>query len=315
MSSLTRSFVVVGSLFAALTGGCPGAQVKEGGGGGNVEIVLRRVDVVKAAFDQIQLNVIVAVENGTNDDVDVEAALDLALVGPGSVEDEGDAAPAEATDDETKSPVEAAEEATAPQETASGLDGARHKGTGRGTAKANNTSELPISITLPLPADAEMLEQVLSWKRATVHIKGTVKAGFTERTVAGERDLATPQLPELKLKSAQIAKVDDGAAGEAFFTLLLDNKNPFEVVVDRVTWKISIKDKELRTKDDGSTSVPASAVEEYTEAVPVDDKNFPTKDLKAMLKSPSVPYLITASYEVRGIKKDVEFKGEMSFPR
>ena len=34
-----------------------------------------------------------------------------------------------------------------------------------------------------------------------------------------------------------------------------------------------------------------------------------------MLKSPSVPYAITAQFEVRGIKKDVEFKGEMQFPR
>ncbi len=316
MSFPSRPLVVL-ALFSGLAA-CPGAQVKEGGGDGTVEIVLRRVDVVKAAYDQLQLNVIVAVNNGTGSDVDVDAALDLALVGPGSLQDEGDAAPVvDGAADEGADVKAVAEDegARTPSETASGLDGSRHKGTGRGTAKAYNTSELPISITLPMPSDPAILEQVLSWKRATVHVKGTVKAGFTERTVAGERDIATPQLPELKLKSAQIAKVDDGTAGEAFFTLLLDNKNPFEVVVDRVTWKISIKDKELKSKDDGSTSVPASAVEEYNETVEVSDKSFPAKDLKAMLKSPSVPYLITGSYEVRGIKKDVEFKGDMQFPR
>lgn len=314
MSIRRRSLVVAALGLCAFAGlaACPGAQVKDGGGGGDgkLEIVLRRVDVVKAGYDQIQLNVIVAVNNGTDSDVDVSADADLALVGPADADalDSGDDAKEEGAKEE-----EATNEETA--SVAEGLDGARHKGSGRGTAVANNTSELPISITLPLPSDPAVLEQVLGWRKAKLHIKGKVRAGFAEQTIAGVREVATPLLPELKLKGAQIAKVDDGTAGEAFFTILLDNKNPFEVVVDRVSWKISIKDKELKTKDDASTSVPASAVEEYNETVEVSDKQFPAKDLKAMLKAPSVPYSIAASFEVRGITRNVEFKGDMQFPR
>lgn len=312
MSLFRTSSVFVTLLAAAAVGllACPGAQVKSGGGGGGVEIVLRRVDVVKAGYDKIELNVVVAVNNDTDSAVDIDASADLALVGPADKDANDDAPEGEAAEGEA-----ATEEAPVEVEAASGLDGARHAGTGRGTAAPNNTSELPIRITLPLPSDPAVLEQVLSWKKAKLHIKGKVKAGFAEQTISGTRDVATPQLPELKLKSAQIAKLNDNTAGEAFFTLLLDNKNPFEVVVDRLTWKIMINGKELKSKDDGSTSVPASAVEEYNETVEVSEKGFPAKDLKALLKAPSVPYSITASFEVRGINHDVEFKGDMQFPR
>ncbi len=301
----TRLVVVVAAFLgvaAPLLPGCPGAQVK-GGPSGEIDVVLRRVDVVKAGFDQMEVRIIVAVNNGTDSDVDVEASADLALVGPAPTDESGGEATGEGEGEPSETP------------TASGLDGARHQGTGSGTAVALNTSELPITIILPLPSDPAVLEQVLSWKKARVQIAGRVKAGLVERTIGGERDLATPQLPEFKLKSAQIAKLDDGVGGEAFVTLLLHNRNTFEVSVDKVAWKISIKDKEVRTKEDGSTSVPASAVEEYNESIELTDKLFPAKELKTLLKQPAVPYSIDATIEVRGIKKEVNFKGEMQFPR
>lgn len=312
-STFPMLVVVIGSL--ALVGlgmsACAGAQLK-GTAADDIDVVLRRIDVVKAGYDQMELRIIVAINNGTDANVDVEAFADLALVGPSTGEGDGSGGGAEASAEEG---TEEDEKPDAETPTASGLDGVRHKGSGRGTAVANNTSELPITILLPLPADPDVLGQVLSWKKARVHIAGKVKIGFLERTIAGERDLATPQLPEMKLKGAQIAKVDDAAAGEAFFTLLLENTNTFEVVVDKVSWKISIKDKELRIKEDGSTSVPGSAVEEYNESIELNDRSFTAKELKTLLNQPSVPYLIDASIEVRGIKKDFTFTGDMQFPR
>ena len=312
MNALPRALLVVTAFVVA---SCPGAQVKDGSGpaDGKVEIVLRRVDVVEAGYDKMKLNVIIAVQNGTGDDVDVDAALDLALLGPAAADDDGKEEEAGAKEDEDGKVAD--EAAPAAEGMAAGLDGSRHAGRASGRAVAFNTSELPVTIELPLPSDPQVLEQVLTWKKARLHIKGKAKVGFSEQTLSGERDVATPILPELKLKSAQIAKMDDGAVGEAFITLLFDNKNPFAVTVDAVTWKISVKDKELRTKDDGSTSLPPSAVEEYNETVPLTDKDFPAKELKAMLKSPSVPYSVTAQFKVRGIVKDVAFKGEMQFPR
>ena len=42
---------------------CPGAQVKEGGvASGKIDVVLRRIDVVKASWNSMDLKIIVAVE-------------------------------------------------------------------------------------------------------------------------------------------------------------------------------------------------------------------------------------------------------------
>jgi hypothetical protein len=286
----------------AFVAACPAAQVKPGAAPANgVEVVLRRIDVVKAGFNSMDLKIIVAVENNTDADVDVSADANIALVGPA----------AENADD---APAEGEGEGTAEGADVTGLDGKRHSGSGSGKAPANTTSELPIFVTLPLPEDLTVLEQVLSWPKARVHVAGKVRAGFTERTIGGEREITTPKLPKFKVKSAQVAKVDGGEAGEAFITLLLENTNTFEIVVDSVTWRILIADKELRTKEDGGTSIPPSSVEEYNISVPLDESAFPVKELRALLKKPSIPYRVDAAFEARGIKGSEVFSGDAQFP-
>ena len=283
--------------FVGLLAACPAAQVKNSGPPSGVEVVLRRIDVVKAAFDKMELKVIVAVENGTGADIDVSAEANIALVGEVLATADGEEP---ATDDAADNAV--------------GLDGKRHSGTGTGKAIANAVTEVPIFVTLPLPDDLETLEKVLSWAKARVHVAGKVKAGFTERTIGGEREITTPKLPKFKVKSAQVAKVDGGETGEAFITLLLENTNSFEIVVDSVTWRILIADKELRTKEDGGTSIPPSSVEEYNVSVPLDETAFPIKELRVLLKKPSIPYRIDAAFEARGIKGGEIFSGDANFP-
>jgi hypothetical protein len=122
----------------------------------------------------------------------------------------------------------------------------------------------------------------------------------------------------VKLKDAQVASVDEGRAGTGFFTVLLDNKNPFPVTVDKLSWTITIKGKQIEPQN-GTTSVehdtvPASAIGEYPAEVLVDEKSF-GKDVKAILKSPAVPYVIDGVEEVRGIKKTFHFTGDMKFAR
>jgi LEA14-like dessication related protein len=302
---LAPVLVLTGAAVSGLAA-CPGAQVKEGAPAtGDVNVVLRRIDVVKAGLDGMDLKVIVAIENGTGGDIDVSADATIALVGES--EDDGDGGDGDAGGDEREG-----DDARA---TAAGLDGRRHAGAGRGKATANAVSELPIFVRLPLPEDPETLEQVLGWAKARVHVAGTVKLGLEQRTIGGERDVATPKLPKFKLKSAQLAKVDNGAAGEAFITLLLENPNPFEIVVDNISWRVLIADKELRTKEDGGTSIPPSSVEEYNISIVLDEAAFPGKgELKALLKKPSVSYRVDANFTARGLRGSEVFAGEMRFP-
>jgi LEA14-like dessication related protein len=299
---------------------CPGAQVKEGAPAtGDVNVVLRRIDVVKAGLDGMDLKVIVAVENGTGGDIDVSADATIALVGESKDDGDGTGGGAEGGDDSGDSGDSDAggdeREGDDAGATASGLDGKRHAGAGRGKATANAVSELPIFVRLPLPEDPETLEQVLGWAKARVHVAGTISLGLEKRTIGGERDVATPKLPKFKVKSAQVAKVDDGAAGEAFITLLLENPNPFEVVVDNISWRVLIADKELRTKEDGGTSIPPSSVEEYNISIPLDETAFPGKgELKALLKKPAISYRVDANFTARGLRGSEVFSGEMRFP-
>jgi LEA14-like dessication related protein len=314
------------ALVVAVAVACAGTPVRPPVPLGDVDVVLRRIDIVKGGYDQLEVQVVLAIGNGTATDLDVAADLDIALVGQGSAEGDGDGGGAESgTDAETGSGDQAGDGSTgdgAPSDgedplvtPSNGLDGSRHAGRAGGTAPAQNTSELLVPVTLPLPSDADVLERVLGWPRARVHVRGKVRIGLLERTIAGERDLATPKLPELRLKNPQLARADDGAAGEAFITLLLDNKNTFAVTVDKLAWDIAIAGKTLRTKEDGSTQLQPSAVEEYNESIVIDASAFPAKELKALLKKPAVPYVITGSVEVRGIRRDFRFDGEMQFPR
>jgi hypothetical protein len=283
--------------------GCPGAQVR--GDAGDVNVVLRRIDVVEADYDRMRLHVIVAIENRGGADVPVSADASIAMVG-------------EAPPDEEGAAEEAADGEEAQRAGADPVDGQRHAGRGAGKAAAYNTSELPIVIEVPLPADPALLEQMLDWKKMLVHVEGVVKVGADARAIGGHREIAPPHLPEVKLKEAQVASVDGGAAGTGFFTLLLDNKNPFAVKIDRLAFTVTIKDKELKpssgTTEAENDSIPASAVGEYQAEVQIDEAAF-GKELKALLKNPTVPYVIEGAIEVRGIKRAFRFAGDMKFAR
>lgn len=285
-----------------LLAGCPAAQVKPTGPTGEVNVVLRRIDVVKAGFDSMDVKVIVAVENATDTDLDVTGDATIGLVG--KAED------SEAGDDSAEGDDEGTEETNDDE-----VAGEKTSGSGHGTAPAGATSELPIFVTLKLPSDQGTLEEVLGWTKGRVHVAGKVKFGFSEQTIGGEREVALPKLPNIQLKNPQVAKVDDGAAGEAFLTILLENTNPFEVDVDTLTWRILIADKELKTRDDGGTSIPPSSIEEYNVSIVLDESAFPKDELKKLLKQPSISYRVDAAFDVKGMKKSEMFSGEMQFPR
>lgn len=304
--------LVLSSLLA-----CPGAQVRDSG---EVNAVIRRIDVVEADYDRMKLEVIVAVENGTGADIDVTAEATVAIVGEAKEGDGDDSADtpaegAESGDGEAKEEAKLEDEPASEGAGGTPIDGKRHAGTGSGKAPASNTSELPIVIDLPLPSDPALLEQVVEWKKMLLHIEGNAKVGLKSIRLGGHRDVAPPHLPAVVLKEAQVASENEGQAGAGFFKVLLDNKNPFDVSIDKFAWSITIKDKELKAAGDGEADkVPGSSVAEYEATVDIDEKAF-GKELKGILRSPTVPYVIDGYYEVRGIKKTFRFSGDMKFAR
>ncbi len=299
---------------------CPGAQLRDTG---EVTAVIRRIDVVEADFDRMKLEVIVAVENGTGSDVEVSADATIAIVGEAKSSDADDAPAAKAEGGEAAEGDKAVDADTKVEGEAEGgetgsstpIDGQRHAGKGAGRAAAYNTSELPIIIELPLPGDAALLEQLVEWPKMLLNVEGNARVGLKTIRLGGQRDVAPPHLPAVLLKEAQVASENEGQAGAGFFKVALDNKNPFDVTIDRFAWSITIKDKELRAAGEGEADkVPGSSVAEYEATVDINEKAF-GKDLKAILRSPTVPYVVEGYYEVRGIKKTFRFAGDMKFAR
>lgn len=300
---------------------CPGSQVRESG---EITAVIRRIEVVEADYDRMKLEVVVAVENGTGADVDVSADASVAIVGEAKDGDADDAPAAPAEGEGGGAAAEGGEGADKladePADSGEGggstpIDGQRHAGSGRGRAAAFNTSELPVIIDLPLPSDPALLEQLVEWPKMLLHIEGTARVGLKTIRLGGHRDVAPPHLPAVLLKESQVASENEGQAGAGFFKVALDNKNPFDVSIDRFAWSITIKDKELKAAGDGeSDKVPGSSVAEYEATVDINEKAF-GKELKGILRSPTVPYIVEGYYEVRGIKKTFRFAGDMKFAR
>jgi LEA14-like dessication related protein len=291
-------------IFLALSmlASCSGAQTRDGGStSGRVDAVLRRIDVVEAGYSEMKLAVVVAIDNGTDGDVPVAADIELSILGPGAAD--------EAIERKDGAEPDAALDTD-------GVEVVVYKGSAKGTAPAANGSELSIPITLPLPSDPGVLERFLAWPKVRILVKGNGSAGMTQFPIGGEREIVPPRIPAITLKGAQVAKLDGGTGGEAFFVLLLTNPNPFGVSVDKINWKIIINDKEVKKSDDiVGGQLPPNSVEEYNETVELNERLFDKAALRTMLKAPSVPYTIEGSMQIRGIFEEFRFTGEMKFSR
>jgi LEA14-like dessication related protein len=296
----------VNVLLAVLVCAC--ATTSSGGGGatdGGIGVALRRIDVHAAGYDQMELDVVFAVENGSANDLDIDGAINIGIAGRG---DEEDAVERKDNTDAGSALDDAGG--------GDGVDGTRYTGKANGRASAGTTSELPVRITVPLPTDIGVLERMLSWPKMKIDVKGVVNAAGKAFPFDGVRDIAPPRLPQVTLKTAQIAKVGGDEAGEAFFTLLVENRNAFGVKIDKLQWKVTIKDKVVKESDTiVGGELPANSVEEYNESIELNQKMFPQKELKALLKQPSVGYVLEGSCEVRGIVQEFRFTGDMNFPR
>jgi LEA14-like dessication related protein len=299
---LPRPFAVAVVTLALVAGSCSSTQSRDGGGSsGRVDAVLRRIDVIEAGYSEMKLAVVVAIDNGTDGDVPITGDIELSILGPGAA-------------DESLERKDGAEPDAALDN--GGVESIVYKGSAKGSAPAATGSELLIPITLPLPTDPGVLERFLSWPKVRILIKGNGSAGMSQFPIGGEREIVPPRIPAITLKGAQVAKLDGGTGGEAFFVLLLTNPNPFGVSVDKINWTISINGKEVKKSDDVvGGQVPPNSREEYNETVELNERLFEKAALRAMLKAPAVPYVIEGSMQIRGIFEEFRFEGEMKFSR
>lgn len=303
---------------------CSGTQEKPASD--DVAVKLRRVDIdlERASFDAVDLKIIAIVENGTSGDVQVsggEGQLTLAgppeaLGGEGASDDE-----AEADDDDDAEQADDDDEDASDDE-ADGVDtsgivtGEWVSGTApSGSAVAFQTTEVPIRVTLKLPDEPGALERLTSWGRMAVEVKGTLMVNGKAHTFGGVREVATPALPKPVLEEAQVASVDAGEKGVAFFRVGIDNPNVFDIKVDSFAWGVTVGGKELRPVPEGAwENVPASSVASFEDSINLDTETY-GPEVKKLLRQPTVPYVVEGRMIVKGIEREFRFEGDMEFAR
>ncbi len=336
MLTLARLTVALVASFTLLA--CPGAQQKESSG--EVEVKLRRVDVDldKAGFDTVDLLIIAIVENGSSGDVRVsggEGKLTLAgkakpLVdgvsesdragedGDGDDERAGDEGVSEDEDDgeDQEAPTMREEPSEDDVDTSGIVTGEWVTGTApSGEAVAFQTTEVPIRVTLKLPDDPEALERFTSWGRMALDVEGTLTIGGKAYTFGGRREVATPVLPKPVLEEAQIASVDEGVMGVAYFRVGIDNPNVFEIKVDEFAWGVTVGGKELRKVPEGSwENVPASSIASFEDSVNLNEETY-GPEVRKLLQQTTVPYVVEGKMVVKGIEREFRFEGDMEFAR
>jgi LEA14-like dessication related protein len=330
----TLQTVVIALTAGLVFAGCASTQEKDASG--EVEVKLRRVEVVDASFDHMDLKIVVAVVNGGNTPVSISGGeASLAIAGKGSpleLEDEsaGDApeeASAEESDDEELDEDEDLDdddedlddeddEDDGDADTSGIVDGTKVTGKAAGiTAASYETTEVEFAVRLPLPTDPEAFEELLSWGNMEVDVEGTLTLDGHSETFGGRREVHTPAVPTVKLDEAQIASVDAGRKGTAFFAIGIDNPNVFEIKVDKIAWGVSVGGKVMREPGEGAwETVPPSSVNSLSDNIELDEETY-GKEVKELLGQPTVPYVIEGFMEVKGLRKEFRFEGEMEFAR
>lgn len=348
--ALVRLSMAAVLTFALMAGiglaGCSSDGEKKAPIGEALSAKLRRVEVASATFSEMSLRVIVALNNPTQKDIQLrKGEVSLSVAGKAKAiaalddEEEEDTAEDEdaatATEDATDGEGEEEEESEEGEEDEGDaeeeadddsdvdaaasegiIDGVWHKGSVEDvTIPAYAQSEVAIELTLPLPNDPSALERMLQWQRMVVQIKGVIEAGGAQETFAGRREVGVPVFPQVLLQGAQISSTDGGTDGEAYLTLEVDNPNPFPIVVDKFAWGATVGGKEMRKMSKPSKEeVPPSSRLQSEDTIRLDEETY-GKEVKKLLNQPTVPYVISGFYEVRGIRREFKFEGDMAFAR
>lgn len=299
-----RTRVALVLAVAGVLGGCastPEARVNTEG----VEVKLRRIEVENASFEQMDLKVILLASNPTDVPLGLNGGeVSVRIAGPGAPQPEEGATPVEGADEGGDLSVEGI------------VTGDKITGVApTGTLEALQSTEIPVRLSLPLPADAEALGRLLAWLRMTLEVNGVVRVEGNPVPFAGTREVATPRLPRVVVKEAQVASVDRGQKGVVFFALGLDNPNPFAITVDQFAWGATVGGKTLLPVGEGSVErVPPSSVATFEDTLQLNPETY-GKDVRKLLQQPRVPYRLDGYFEFRGIKRNFEFDGEMEFAR
>lgn len=161
----------------------------------------------------------------------------------------------------------------------------------------------------PPPTDADA---------PTTPFLAALRGNFTfrsgEKTVtvpfARSREIRMPRPPRIKLSEIKAARYADNES-EITIRLGVQNPNPFEIAMSSLNYTVSVDNKQIveTTVGQGERVSPAGTA--VFDAQVLVNESTHGKDVVKLIKSQTLPYVITAKLVSGPHKADAEFKGNL----
>lgn len=282
----------------AVVVGCGGGNAeKRGAAKGNVIARVARVDMKEPRFTQATVEVVLAVENESTKAIKIGGAeIEVTFAGAGA---DGDAA---------------GSGGDAPDGEGTVFKGAMQT-RGNSSVEPGGSATIPVEVQLIYPTEPAAFITFAQASIQKLKVVGHVKTAAGNLEVNDMTDFPTPKLLIGQVKDAQVASIDDGAAGEVVLDLVLFNPNPFAVKADVWSLKITVAGKDLKEFEVAQgENIQANAGVAYSESFKIDKEHW-GPDFKAVLKKPVMPWSVAGNIKVGEVSYPTNVKGEMKFHR
>ena len=171
---------------------------------------------------------------------------------------------------------------------------------------------LPIPITLSLGDNGQQIIEYIKRQSGLLEISITLylNNGKTH-TLKRQVEFALPRLPQLKIITAQAARI--GRSGDLTFEFAITNINPFPVYLEQCEYSLALEDVELSRGLIGvEEKIPPNSELRYNVPLKIDSKTQETKVVN-FLKQPEIKYLVKGMMKVGKLTILHELPGEIKF--
>ncbi|MBK7860940.1 MAG: LEA type 2 family protein [Archangiaceae bacterium] len=128
---------------------------------------------------------------------------------------------------------------------------------------------------------------------------------------ARARDVRVPRLPHVKFQELEAGRFDEGEAGVTFH-IGVYNPNPFEIRVTQLKYVVTIAGKPVTDTTAGKAErVSPASTGVFDLETHVDASTHGEAEVKKLIKSKVLPYVITGEMTAELFSETFEFKGDV----
>jgi LEA14-like dessication related protein len=128
---------------------------------------------------------------------------------------------------------------------------------------------------------------------------------------ARSREVRVPRLPHVKFQELEAGRFDEGEAGVTFHIGVV-NPNPFEIRVSQIKYTVQIAGKPVGESVVGRAErVSPSSTGVFDIETHIDASTHGEAEVKKLIKSKVLPYVITGEMTAELFSETFEFKGDV----